>query len=706
MNRKGFTIAEIIITLTLITLVVGPLVNAYMVSMKSSEMTEKDFTMDVLAQELLEEILSKDYEDKDNYGHIGKETGEDTRKDFDDVDDYLGFHEDYGEIADINGTVIQRFSGYSRKVELYNEDNALLSSADGLSFEYERSDTMQNDISGIRVSRDGNRIFGIDRDSNSLFVANPFSDSIEVVLALDHVPVSMDVSPDSVNVYVNYGNRLEVYTYRPGELVLTNVVGGVEYGQIKDLDIIDGVLAVGTENGFFVEGENLNSDSDTEFLYSRLDKTVVASSDKVYIYNSSDLENELTSHSVPGGGHPTSAYYDEFDDKIYIAYYDQYVFEYDISADSWQHVVNNKVRYLNTLQYSYIDGEFYYGGDKDNSEGFFRTTTGDMIYGEPVEANSEKVIDSFYHEKTNRIYIVSDRLLEYDVKDRTLDNLSWVNSDGTDCIRMLQDGDNIYILTGKAIYRYDIPSDSIVGVLEWEGLKDITVDNQKLYTTDGSGIFRVSKDLTDVMTDNVFKDVDKIMCSKDGKLLYMLSQSNDKLYFFDTFTNQIWSADSDMHDFAQSSSGNIVMGPDASSIVFMKNTVSETNSTSVRYDDVINIDKKDHLLAFSGGDQNIQIFSYQDEFIDEFKVLSGYNYQGYFTAGDKGFNSGVSGDKLSIDTKSAIDSDENSNICDILFYRTFVFPIPKYLRKLKVQADFDFDGSALEFFCYSGALSR
>ena len=59
-----------------------------------------------LAQEMMEEILSKPFDDPQGASTPGPETGETTRDKFDNIDDYHGYTETPGNIADANGTVI------------------------------------------------------------------------------------------------------------------------------------------------------------------------------------------------------------------------------------------------------------------------------------------------------------------------------------------------------------------------------------------------------------------------------------------------------------------------------------------------------------------------------------------------------------------------------------------------------------------------
>lgn len=71
-----------------------------------------------LAQEMMEEILAKPFDDPQGASTPGPETGETTRSRFDNIDDYHGYNETPGHIADGSGTVITgaAAAGLSRHV--------------------------------------------------------------------------------------------------------------------------------------------------------------------------------------------------------------------------------------------------------------------------------------------------------------------------------------------------------------------------------------------------------------------------------------------------------------------------------------------------------------------------------------------------------------------------------------------------------------
>ncbi len=59
-----------------------------------------------LAQELMEEILTKPFFDPDGDSNVGPEPGESSRQQFDNADDYDGFAEAVGQIKSFDGRVI------------------------------------------------------------------------------------------------------------------------------------------------------------------------------------------------------------------------------------------------------------------------------------------------------------------------------------------------------------------------------------------------------------------------------------------------------------------------------------------------------------------------------------------------------------------------------------------------------------------------
>lgn len=70
-----------------------------------------------LAVGLMEEILALPYDDPEGATTIGPDAGESTRADFDNIDDYAGFTEAAGSVADATGTTYDAaYAGFARSV--------------------------------------------------------------------------------------------------------------------------------------------------------------------------------------------------------------------------------------------------------------------------------------------------------------------------------------------------------------------------------------------------------------------------------------------------------------------------------------------------------------------------------------------------------------------------------------------------------------
>ncbi|MCE5276649.1 MAG: hypothetical protein ABFD92_14645 [Planctomycetaceae bacterium] len=84
-----------------------------------NDQTQQRWTLATcLAQEMMEEILSKPFKDPQGSVACGPDSGEGSRMQFDNVDDYQGFTETAGHIADAAGAVCasDAAAGLSRRV--------------------------------------------------------------------------------------------------------------------------------------------------------------------------------------------------------------------------------------------------------------------------------------------------------------------------------------------------------------------------------------------------------------------------------------------------------------------------------------------------------------------------------------------------------------------------------------------------------------
>lgn len=89
--NKGFTFIELSFSLALIMTAIAPMLYVFTKGVNVGRETEVTTQCLILAQDLMEEILSKNFEE--TAGSFGRETGESTanRANYDDVDDYDGW---------------------------------------------------------------------------------------------------------------------------------------------------------------------------------------------------------------------------------------------------------------------------------------------------------------------------------------------------------------------------------------------------------------------------------------------------------------------------------------------------------------------------------------------------------------------------------------------------------------------------------------
>jgi MSHA pilin protein MshD len=108
------TLAECVIALVILPLAVMAVSFAVTSGQMQSVETIRSARAAELAEALMEEILSKAYSDPQGGTTFGKETGETTRAQMDDMDDFLNFSETAGNLKDATNTAyptaFQKFS--------------------------------------------------------------------------------------------------------------------------------------------------------------------------------------------------------------------------------------------------------------------------------------------------------------------------------------------------------------------------------------------------------------------------------------------------------------------------------------------------------------------------------------------------------------------------------------------------------------------
>ncbi|MEO0475745.1 MAG: prepilin-type N-terminal cleavage/methylation domain-containing protein [Planctomycetota bacterium] len=99
-NSQGFTLAEVLIASAILSFVTLGIVQAVTAGQARTLDALKRARAQALAEVLLEEILAKPYADPEGAATFGPDAGESTRTDFDNIDDYHGYLESAGAVAD------------------------------------------------------------------------------------------------------------------------------------------------------------------------------------------------------------------------------------------------------------------------------------------------------------------------------------------------------------------------------------------------------------------------------------------------------------------------------------------------------------------------------------------------------------------------------------------------------------------------------
>lgn len=127
-SQRGFTLAEVLIASAILSIATIAIVQAVTAGQANTLDSLKRARADALAEVLLEEILSKPYADPDEAGAIGPEGDETTRADFDNVDDYHGYAEAAGALADHAGVAYPtEYQGLNRTVTVVAVTNSVVS---------------------------------------------------------------------------------------------------------------------------------------------------------------------------------------------------------------------------------------------------------------------------------------------------------------------------------------------------------------------------------------------------------------------------------------------------------------------------------------------------------------------------------------------------------------------------------------------------
>ena len=117
MRQPGLTLVEALIASVILAVAVAAVSHAVLAGqMQSYDALERLHAVQ-LAEGLVEEILRLPYNDPDGASNPGPEAGETSRGLYDNIDDFHGFTEAAGTLADATGTTYgSAFQGFSRSV--------------------------------------------------------------------------------------------------------------------------------------------------------------------------------------------------------------------------------------------------------------------------------------------------------------------------------------------------------------------------------------------------------------------------------------------------------------------------------------------------------------------------------------------------------------------------------------------------------------
>ena len=104
-GQHGFTLIESLLASVVLAATIGAVTLPFTSAAKNQQIEARMSLAVCMAEELMEEVLAQDFlDDNPVYArNVGPDPGESARGAFDNVDDYDGYFEGAGEVADIEG---------------------------------------------------------------------------------------------------------------------------------------------------------------------------------------------------------------------------------------------------------------------------------------------------------------------------------------------------------------------------------------------------------------------------------------------------------------------------------------------------------------------------------------------------------------------------------------------------------------------------
>ena len=107
-HGEGFTLIEALLASTILAMAISAILMPFTAGAMNQQVDARRTLGVSLAQEMLEEILAKPFDDPQGADSApGPDGGESSRSRFDNIDDYHGYVEQEGGIVDFDGAVIE-----------------------------------------------------------------------------------------------------------------------------------------------------------------------------------------------------------------------------------------------------------------------------------------------------------------------------------------------------------------------------------------------------------------------------------------------------------------------------------------------------------------------------------------------------------------------------------------------------------------------
>ncbi len=128
---RGFSLVEVVIAVVIVAVMLTAALTTVAASSKTQYLVGSRNQGNLLAQDLMAEILSQSYEELDDLPLFGRESGEgaSSRRNWDDVDDYHGWSSSPPQ--DKDGTAIPDLTGWTRRVSVEWVNPAMLTQVAG-----------------------------------------------------------------------------------------------------------------------------------------------------------------------------------------------------------------------------------------------------------------------------------------------------------------------------------------------------------------------------------------------------------------------------------------------------------------------------------------------------------------------------------------------------------------------------------------------